>query len=76
MLGINFDAPNRAKMSKPVKLDLVGLGTIEMPARERQMIYDGMLNYDTISRWTVTIDLRTGKMWAKINPEQPKPAAK
>ena len=68
MLGINFDAPNRAKMSKPVKLDLVGLGTIEGAGRERNMIYDGMLNYDTISKWTVTIDLRTGKMWAKINP--------
>ena len=68
MLGINFDAPNRAKTTKPVKLDLVGLGTIEMPGRERGMIYDGMLNYDTISKWTVTIDLRTGKTWAKINP--------
>src|SRR5690606_9857200 len=44
MIGINFDAPNRAKTSKPVKLDLVGLGTIEMPGRERNMIYDGMLN--------------------------------
>jgi hypothetical protein len=76
MLGINFDAPNRAKMTKPVKLDLVGLGTIEMPGRERTMIYDGMLNYDTISKMTVTIDLRTGKMWAKINPEQPKEPAK
>lgn len=76
MLGINFDAPNRAKMSKPVKLDLVGLGTIEMPARERSMIYDGMLNYDTISKWVVTIDLRNGKMWAKVKPEQPKDQTK
>ena len=76
MLGINFDAPNRAKMSKPVKLDLVGLGTIEMPARERSMIHDGMLNYDTISKWVVTIDLRNGKMWAKAKPEQPKEQAK
>ena len=72
MLGINFDAPNRAKMTKPVKLDVVGLGTIEMPGRERNMIYDGMLNYETISKWTVTIDLRNGRMWAKINPEQTK----
>ena len=68
MLGINFDAPNRAKMTKPVKLDVAGLGIVEMPGRERQMIYDGMLNFDTISKWTVTIDLRTGKMWAKTNP--------
>ncbi len=72
MLGINFDAPNRAKMTKPVKLDIVGFGEIEMPGREREMIYDGMLNYDTISKMTVTIDLRSGKMWAKMNP----PAAK
>lgn len=69
MLGINFDAPNRAKMTKPVKLDLIGLGTIEMPGRERLMIYDGMLNYDTISKMTVTIDIPNGKMWAKMNPE-------
>lgn len=67
MLGINFDAPNRAKMTKPVKIDIAGLGQIEMPARERQMIYDAMLNYETISKWTVTIDLRSGKMWAKTN---------
>lgn len=72
MLGINFDAPNRAKMMKPVRIDLVGLGTIEMPGRERNMIYDAMLNYDTISKWTVTIDLRNGRMWAKVNPEQPR----
>jgi hypothetical protein len=71
MLGINFDAPNRAKMTKPLKLDLINLGTIEMPGRERQMIIDAMLNYDTISKMTVTIDVRTGKMWAKMNPQTP-----
>lgn len=71
MLGINFDAPNRAKMAKLVKLDLIGLGTIEMPARERQMIYDGMLNYDTISKMIVTIDVRNGRIWAKMNPQSP-----
>jgi hypothetical protein len=68
MLGVNFDAPNRAKMTKPVKIDLNGLGTIEMPGRERQMIIDAMLNYETISKMIVTIDVRTGKMWAKMNP--------
>ena len=70
MLGINFDAPNRAKTVKPAKLDIVGLGEIEMPARERDMIYDGMLNYDTIQKMIVTIDLKTGEMWAKINPAE------
>ncbi len=68
MLGINFDAPNRAKMSKSVKLDLIGLGEIEMPGRERVMIYDGMLNYETISKMIVTIDIKNGKMWAKMKP--------
>ena len=68
MLGINFDAPNQAKTTKPVKLDLINLGTIEMPGRERQMIIDAMLNYETISKMTMTIDVRTGKVWAKMNP--------
>ena len=68
MLGINFDAPNKAKTTKPAKLDIVGLGEIEMPARERSMIYDGMLNYDTLSKMILTVDLRTGKTWAKFNP--------
>jgi hypothetical protein len=72
MLGINFDAPNKAKMTKPVKIDLPGLGSVEMPGREREMIYDAMLNFDTISKWVVTIDLRNGKMWAKIGPEPQK----
>jgi hypothetical protein len=41
------------------------------------MIYDGMLNYDTISKWLVTIDLRNGRMWAKVKPaEAPKEQAK
>lgn len=68
MLGINFDAPNKAKMTRPAKLDIAGLGEIEMPARARQMIYDGMLNYDAISKMVLTIDLRNGKTWAKFNP--------
>lgn len=69
-LGINFLAPNKAKMTKPVKLDVVGLGIIEMPGREREMIYDGMLNYDTLSKMLFTIDLKTGRMWAKLNSQQ------
>lgn len=68
MLGINFDAPNKAKMIKPVKLDIVGLGEIEANGRERAMIYDGMINYETAAKMIVTIDLRNGKMWAKFNP--------
>lgn len=66
-LGINFNGPDNKKIIKPVKLDLIGLGEIEAEARERDMIYDGMLSYDVISRMLFTIDLRTGKMWAKLN---------
>jgi len=73
MLGINFDAPNRAKMTKPVKLDIVGLGTVEGPARERVMIYDGMINHDTLSKMLITMDLRDGRMWAKMQPQPPAP---
>lgn len=77
MLGINFDAPNKAKMTKPVKLEIAGLGEIEMPARERAMIYDGMLNYDTLSKMILTVDLRTGRTWAKFNqPGADKPVKK
>lgn len=77
MLGINFDAPNKAKMTKPVKLDIAGLGEIEMPGRERAMIYDGMLNYDTLSKMILTVDLSRGKVWAKYNlPDAGKPVQK
>lgn len=50
MPGINFDAPNRAKTIKPVKLNIAGLGTIEIPGREPSMICDGMLDHDTINK--------------------------
>lgn len=69
MLGINFYAPNGAKMVKPVKLDLIGLGEIEGPGREREMIYDGMLNYDTILQMLITMDLSNGQAWAKMKPQ-------
>lgn len=67
MLGTNLDAPNKAKMIKPINLELVGLGSVEVPMRERNMIYDGQINYDTIARMVVTIDLRNGRSWAKMN---------
>jgi hypothetical protein len=31
------------------------------------MIYDGQINYDTVARMVVTIDLRNGRVWAKLN---------
>jgi hypothetical protein len=66
-LGVNLYAPNKARATKPVKLDFLGLGTVETMARERDIIYDGQLNFDTISKMVVTIDLRNGKVWAKVN---------
>lgn len=67
LLGIDLKSKNGEKVIKPVKLDIVGLGTIEADSREREMIYDGMLSYDVIEKLLFTIDFRTGKMWAKMN---------
>jgi predicted aspartyl protease len=67
LLGIDLKSKNGEKVIKPVKLDIVGLGTIEADSRERAMIYDGMLSYDVIEKLLFTIDFRTGKMWAKMN---------
>jgi predicted aspartyl protease len=67
MLETNLDAPNKAKTIKPILLDLVGIGPVEIPMRERNMIYDGQINYDTVARMVVTIDLRNGRVWAKLN---------
>jgi hypothetical protein len=66
-LGINFNDASGEKKIKPVKFDMIGLGEIEADAREREMIYDGMLSYDVIERILWTIDFRTGKVWAKLN---------
>jgi len=66
-LGINFNGANGAKLIKPVKFEMIGLGAIEAEAREREMIYDGMLSYDIIERIFWTIDFRSGKTWAKMN---------
>jgi hypothetical protein len=69
-LGVNLYAPNKARATKPVKLDLDGFGTIEPLARERDIIYDGQLNFDAISKMLVTIDVRTGRVWIKANEQQ------
>lgn len=65
-LNIAFDEP-KDKTFKLVELDLLGYGKIETVGRDRTMIYDGMLNYDTILKMLLTIDLRTGEAWAKPN---------
>jgi hypothetical protein len=66
-LGINFDDAVGEKKIKPVKINLINLGEIEMDSRERVMIYDGMLNYDLLARMVLTADFRTGKIWGKLN---------
>jgi hypothetical protein len=66
-LGINFDGENGTKVIKPVKINLINLGEIEMDSRERVMIYDGMLNYDLLAKVILTADFRTGKIWGRLN---------
>jgi hypothetical protein len=62
-LGINFDDAVGEKRIKPVKINLINLGEIEMESRERVMIYDGMLNYDLLAKLVLTADFRTGRVW-------------
>ncbi|HVE57199.1 MAG TPA: aspartyl protease family protein [Pyrinomonadaceae bacterium] len=66
-LGINFDDAVGEKRVKPVKINLINLGEVEMESRERVMIYDGMLNYDLLAKMILTADFRTGKIWGKLN---------
>jgi hypothetical protein len=66
-LGINFDDAVGEKKIKPVKINLINLGEIEMESRPREMIYDGMLNYDLLAKMVLTADFRTGKIWGKLN---------
>jgi hypothetical protein len=66
-LGINFDDAVGEKKIKPVKINLINLGEVEMDSRERLMIYDGMLNYDLLAKMILTADFRTGKIWGKLN---------
>jgi predicted aspartyl protease len=65
-LGIDFNGADGKKIIKPVKIDIIGLGAIEAEARNRDMIYDGMLSYDIISRMLWTINLQTGEAWTKL----------
>jgi hypothetical protein len=67
ILGVNLKSETGEKLTKPVKLDLVGLGSVEADSRERDMIYEGMLSYEVIEKMLFTIDFQTGRMWAKLN---------
>lgn len=65
-LGINFDGEKGEKIIKPIKINLINLGEIEMDSREREMIYDGMLNYDLLAKLMLTADFKTGRIWGKM----------
>jgi predicted aspartyl protease len=47
-------------------LDFVGLGPITVTARQQEMIYDGVINADTIRKLLVTMNLETGEMWGTV----------
>ncbi len=67
LLGIQFEEP-KDKTMKPITIDLAGYGKIEGIGRHRKMIYDGMLNYDSIRKMILTLDLKSGRTWAAPNP--------
>lgn len=46
-----------------IDLDFAGLGRIAVTAAQKDCIYDGLLNADTIAALTLTIDLRSLRMW-------------
>jgi hypothetical protein len=66
-LGISLYDEKGKKIQKPVKIDLIGYGSVEADALPRDMIYDGMLNYEIIEKMLWTVDLKIGKVWAKAN---------
>lgn len=66
-LGISLYNEKGEKIQKNVKLDLIGYGAVEADALPRDMIYDGMLNYEIIKNILWSVDLQTGKVWAKQN---------
>ena len=50
----------------PVRLDIIGLGEIEVSAAEAELIYDGVLNFETIKQLILTIDLPNARAWGSI----------
>ena len=66
-MGINFNDAVGEKRIKPVKINLINLGEVEMDSRERAMIYDGMLNYDLLARMVLTADFKTNRIWGRLN---------
>ncbi|KPJ61551.1 MAG: hypothetical protein AMJ46_00040 [Latescibacteria bacterium DG_63] len=49
-----------------ITLDFVGLGPVRVDAKQQEMIYDGVINADTVRRLLLTMDIRTGQVWGKV----------
>ncbi len=49
-----------------ITLDFVGLGPIQVTAKMTDMIYDGLINADTVRKLVLTMDLRTGEVWGTV----------
>jgi hypothetical protein len=51
--------------ARPVILPIEGLGPVELPAVERETIYDGLLNLRFFESHVFTLDLARNELWAK-----------
>jgi hypothetical protein len=56
--------------AQPVTLDVIGLGPFRSEAAAADLIYDGLLNVDFFNDAVVTLDLASGKAWAKQRKKQ------
>ncbi|MDP9122948.1 MAG: hypothetical protein M3O15_16515, partial [Acidobacteriota bacterium] len=57
---------SKVPAQRTVSLDFLGLGPVEVTAREAPLIYDGLLNAETIGKMVLTLDLRTGRLWGSL----------
>lgn len=50
-----------------VQLSLADLGPVECEVQAKELIYDGLLNAAFFERRTITMDLASGRAWARAN---------
>lgn len=60
-LGLALSTSEPRKVSFPI----VGLGSIELPALEKEMIYDGLLNIEFLKQVVITLDLKHIAAWGQ-----------
>lgn len=53
--------------NRPLDLDVIGLGRVPVAAASRKLIYDGQLDPAFLHHIVLTIDLRQGRAWARLN---------